>query len=84
MRIDAGAFRTPEVIGDYDSRQEAEQACERAARQPLTWQPVPCTGLHGAEVPITGGEIIYGTLDRYARAAASQKAASQKAARRAS
>ena len=57
------------MLGDYDSRQAAKQACEQAAGQLLGWHGVPVTGMEGAEVRMAGAEVIYGTLDRYARAA---------------
>ncbi len=69
MHSSAGQYGKPEVLGDCDSRLAAKQACEQAAGQLLGWHAVPVTGMEGAEVKMAGAEIIYGTLDRYAKAA---------------
>jgi len=78
MYSSAGQYGKPEVLGDCDSRQAAKRACEQAAGQLLGWHAVPVPGMEGAEVTMAPGpggaaEIIYGTLDRYAKAAASTR-----------
>ena len=70
MHSTAGQYGKAEILGDYGSRLLARQACEQAAGQLLAWRTVPVAGMEGAEVRTAGAEVIYGTLDRYAKAAA--------------
>ena len=70
MHSSAGQCGKAEVLADCGSRLAAKQACEQAAGQLLAWRTVPVAGMEGAEVTMAGAEIIYGTLDRYAKAAA--------------
>ena len=70
MHSTAGQYGKAEILGDYGSRLLARQACEQAAGQLLAWRTCRWRAWRGPRCGRAGAEVIYGTLDRYAKAAA--------------